>query len=74
MNNVKIPVPCYNCKDRCFCCHVTCAKYAAYKAQLELLKEYNKKQAEEENFNFAMKRALMKKGAARRYYERGKKI
>lgn len=69
---MKIPVPCYNCKERCFCCHASCAKYAAYKSQLELLNEYNRKQKEEERFNFAAKKALMKQTLTRKYYERGK--
>jgi len=68
---MKIHVPCHNCTERCFCCHASCAKYAAYKSQLELLHEYNRQQAEQENFNFAAKRALMKRTLTRRYYERG---
>ena len=68
---MKISVPCHNCPDRCFCCHAACAKYAAYKAQLDLLKEYNRKQAELDSFNFAAKKALMKRTLTRKYYERG---
>ena len=31
---MKVFCPCQGCKERCFCCHASCSKYAAYKAEL----------------------------------------
>ena len=66
---MKINCPCQDCKDRCFCCHASCAKYAAYKTELADLKEKERREEDFNSFLFATKSALMKKGAQRLYQE-----
>lgn len=34
--------PCYKCPDRCQNCHASCEKYAAFRAELDKRREYNK--------------------------------
>ena len=34
--------PCYKCQDRCQNCHASCEKYAAFRAELDKRREYNK--------------------------------
>lgn len=34
--------PCYKCPDRCQNCHASCGKYAAFRAELDKRREYNK--------------------------------
>ena len=55
---MKINVPCQYCTDRHFCCHATCSKYAAYKAQLADFAE--KKRKEDDLTAFLLK--VYKKG------------
>ena len=69
---MKIPVPCYNCTSRHFCCHSTCSKYLAYKEQLELLNSYKRQQKELDRFNYAVKHAIAAKQHNNEYYERNK--
>lgn len=39
-----VKVPCRNCSDRHYLCHGDCSKYAAYKAELERLKELERQE------------------------------
>lgn len=66
---MKVYCPCQGCKERCFCCHASCSKYAAYKAELSDLKEQEKRAEDFNSFLFATKKQLMKKGAKRLYYK-----
>ena len=68
-----ISCPCKNCKLRSLHCHSTCTGYAAYRAELAAHKDKEKAMKDYDNFSFAVKKALMKKGADRMYYSANKK-
>lgn len=52
--------PCKNCPKRQLHCHSQCEAYAEYKRKLEIAREEENKRAEENNFNFAERRAVRK--------------
>lgn len=71
--SMYINCPCKDCVERHFCCHASCTKYAAYRTELTEQKQLEKADNELNNFNFAVKKQLMKKGANRMYYSANKK-
>lgn len=52
--------PCKNCTKRQLHCHSQCEAYADYKRKLEIAREEENKRVEENNFNFAERRAVRK--------------
>ena len=69
----KIYCPCNGCDKRHFCCHSTCPKYAVYREQLSRQRDIERKEYDLISFQFATKKALMKKGADRMYVSKNKK-
>lgn len=52
--------PCKDCTKRQLHCHSKCKAYAEYKQKLEIAREKENKRAEENNFNYAERRAVRK--------------
>lgn len=69
---MKIPCPCHGCTQRHFCCHASCSKYAAYRTELNDMKEHERRLEDFNSFLFATKKPLMRKNLQRRYYKNRK--
>lgn len=60
--------PCYKCPDRCQNCHASCGKYAAFRAELDKRREYNKQFQPIDPMPYSHE---MEKKNRRRKYKRG---
>lgn len=60
-DHMYIHIPCHHCTDRHFCCHATCAKYAAYKAQLADIADKKEKERDQIAFMCSVFKTNLKK-------------